>query len=64
MGINLAYVEGNSEKPQRFLRSHKIKSTFCTESTFHKLLCKPNSFKYVQHKHLRCPMVGEVSLEM
>ena len=33
ISINLPYVEGTSEKLQRILRSHKIRSTFCTEMT-------------------------------
>ena len=37
ISINLPYVEGTSEK----LRSHKIISTFYTEMTLRKLLCKP-----------------------
>ena len=41
MSINLLYVEGTSEKLQRILRSHKIRSTFYTEMTLRKLLCKP-----------------------
>ena len=41
MSINLPYVEGTSEKLQRILRSHKIRSTFYTENTLRKLLCKP-----------------------
>ena len=41
MSINLPYVEGTSEKLRRILRSHKIRSTFYTESTLRKLLCKP-----------------------
>ena len=41
MSINLPYVEGTSEKLQRILRSHKIRSTFYTEMTLRKLLCKP-----------------------
>ena len=39
--INLPYVEGTSEKLRRILRSHKIRSTFYTEMTLRKLLCKP-----------------------
>ena len=35
------YVEGNNEKLQRILRSHKLTSTFYTERTFQELLCKP-----------------------
>ena len=41
MSINLAYVEGTSENLRRKPRSHKITYTFYTESTLHKLLCKP-----------------------
>ena len=41
MSINLLYIEGTSEKLQRICRSHKIKSTFYTEMTLCKLLCKP-----------------------
>ena len=40
MSINLPYVEGTSEKLRRILRSHKIRSTFYTENTLCKLLCK------------------------
>ena len=41
MSINLPYIESTSEKLWRILRSHKIRSTFYTEETLHKLLCKP-----------------------
>ena len=41
MSINLLYVEGTSEKLGHILRSHKIRSTFYTEMTLRKLLCKP-----------------------
>ena len=41
ISINLPYVEGTSEKLRRMLRSHKIRSTFYTEMTLQKLLCKP-----------------------
>ena len=41
MSTNLPYVEGASEKLRCILRSHKIRSTFYTESTLRKLLCKP-----------------------
>ena len=40
MSINLPYVEGTSEKLRRILRSHKTRSTFYTENTLRKLLCK------------------------
>ena len=42
MSINLPYVEGTSEKLWHILRCHKIRSTFYTENTLRKLLCKPN----------------------
>ena len=41
MSINLLYVKGTNEKLRRILRSHNIKSTFYTENTLRKLLCKP-----------------------
>ena len=41
MSINLSYVEGTSEKLRRILKSHKIRSTFYTDSILRKLLCKP-----------------------
>ena len=40
MSANLPYAEGTSEKLRCILRSHKIRSTFYTESTLRKLLCK------------------------
>ena len=36
MSINLTYVEGISERLRRTSRSHKIRSTFCTENTLRK----------------------------
>ena len=39
MSINLPYVEATSEQLRCTLRSHKIRSTFYTESTLRKLLC-------------------------
>ena len=39
--INLPYVESTSEELRRILRSHKIRSTFYTESTLNNLLCEP-----------------------
>ena len=38
--INLPYVEGTSEKLRHILKSRKLRSTFYTESTLCKLLCK------------------------
>ena len=40
MSIHLPYVPGTSEKKQRILRFHKIRSPFYTGSTLRKLLCK------------------------
>ena len=40
MSINLPGVEGASEKLRCILKSHKIRSTFYTQSTLHKLLFK------------------------
>ena len=39
--IDIPYVEGTSEKLRSILRSHKIRSTFYTNKTLCKLLCKP-----------------------
>ena len=41
--VNSPNVESNSEKLWVLPRSHKIRSTFYTESTLHKLLCKPKN---------------------
>ena len=41
MSINLPYIESTREKLRRILRSHTIRSTFYTENTLPKLLCKP-----------------------
>ena len=41
MTVNLLYLKGTSGKLRRILRSHKIRSTFYTEKTLRKLLCKP-----------------------
>ena len=43
MGKNLPDVESTSEKLWRILRSQKIRSTFSTKSTLHKLLFKPEN---------------------
>ena len=40
MSINLLYVEGNSEKQRRILKSHKTRPTFYNENFLHKLLSK------------------------
>ena len=37
-------VEDTSEKLRCILRSHKIRSTFYTENTLRKLLCKPKDW--------------------
>ena len=44
MSINVPYVEGTGEKLLRMLSSHKIRSTFYTEKTLCKLLCKPKDW--------------------
>ena len=41
MSKNLPYAECTSEKIQRIPRSLKKRSTFSTENTLRKLLCKP-----------------------
>ena len=51
MSINLPYVESTSEKLWRILRSHKIRSTFYTEETLHKLLCKPKDQVVTEDKN-------------
>ena len=35
------YTECTTDKQQRIVGSHKIRSTFYIENTFRKLLCKP-----------------------
>ena len=52
MSVNLPYVEGTSEKLQRIFRSHKIRSTFCTENTLLKLLCKPRDRVATEDKNI------------
>ena len=51
MNINLPYVEGASETLRRILKSHKIRSTFYTESTLRKLLCKPKDLVATEDKN-------------
>ena len=41
MSINLPYTRETSEKLRLILRSYKIRSTFYTEKTLSKPLCKP-----------------------
>ena len=50
MSINLLYVEGNSEKLRHILKSHKIWSTFYTESTLRKLLRKTKDLVATEDK--------------
>ena len=52
MSINLPYVEGTSEKLRRILKSHKIRSTFYTENTLRKLLCKPKNRVATEDKNM------------
>ena len=51
MSINLQHVEGTSEKLRRILRSHKIRSTFYTESPLRKILCKPKDWVATEDKN-------------
>ena len=51
VSINLPYVEGTSESVWRILRFHKRRSTFYTESTFRKLLCKPKDLAATEDKN-------------
>ena len=51
MGINLPYVESTSEKLRCILISHKIRSTFYTEKSLHKLLCKPKDRVATENKN-------------
>ena len=51
MSINLPPVEGTSEKLWCILRSHKVRSTFYTENTFCKLLCKPKDGVATENKN-------------
>ena len=50
MSINLLYVEGTSEKLRHILWSHKIRSTFYTEKTLHKLLYKAKDLVATENK--------------
>ena len=49
---NLPYVQGTSEKLRHILRSHKIRSTFYTEKTLRKLLCKPKDQVATEDKNI------------
>ena len=51
MSVNLLYIDGTSEKLWWILRSHKIRSTFYTEKTLSKLLCKPKNWLAVEDKN-------------
>ena len=44
-------IDNTSEKLQRILKSHKIRSTFYTESTLRKLLYKPKDRVAREEKH-------------
>ena len=51
MSINLPYVEGTSDNLRRILRSHKTRSTFYTERTLGKLLCKLKDWAATEDKN-------------
>ena len=59
MQINLQYVESTSEKLRRILRFHETRSTFYTENTLGKPLCKP---KYRVGKEDKDNIVKEVDV--
>ena len=52
MSINLLYSKGTSEKLWCILKSHKIRSTYYTKNTLHKLLCKPKEKIATEHKNI------------
>ena len=54
MSINLLYIEGTSENLWFMLRSHKIKLTFYTEMTLHKLFSKPKDRVATEDKKQYC----------
>ena len=41
MSITILYVENTIERLPHVFKSYKIRSTFYTENTLHKILCKP-----------------------
>ena len=51
ISIILPRVEGTSEKLQRIVRSHKIRSTFYSEMTLRKLPCKPKDRMATEDKN-------------
>ena len=59
MQINLQYVESTSEKLRRILRFHETRSTFYTENTLGKPICKP---KYRVGKEDKANIVKEVDV--
>ena len=59
MQIKLQYVESTSEKLRSIIRFHETKSTFHTENTLGKPLCKP---KYRVAKEDKDNIVYEVDV--
>ena len=51
MSINLPCVQGTIEKLWRILRFYKIRSTFYTEMTLRKLLCKAKDRVAIEDKN-------------
>ena len=63
MSINVLYVKGAGEKLQRILRSHKIRSTFCTESSLRKLVCKAKDRVATEDKNNIVDEIGSKNCE-
>ena len=63
MSINLLYVEGTSEKLWCILRSHNIRSTFYTDNTLCKLLCKPKDRVATEDKTISCMKLTVVTVK-
>ena len=61
--INLPYVKETSEKLRRILRSYKIRSTFYTEKTLRKPICKPKDPVATEDKKISFMKVTVVTVK-